>query len=207
MPQENAKISGSATIDNQLIALVEKARDGNRAAFNQLIDWFQDAIFRMVYYRTRSHVDAEDLTQDIFIKAYQHISRIRETDRFRSWLFSIALNRVRDFHRKKRFRGLFKASDDNIDSEFPDVQSQDQPEALDKVLKAEFWQQIGLILDKLSGMEREVFILRFIDQLNIREISLILKKSESTVKTHLYRALAKFKKESSLRRFLQEVSP
>lgn len=160
----------------------------------------------MVYYRTRSHVDAEDLTQDIFIKAYQHISRIRETDRFRSWLFSIALNRVRDFHRKNRFRGLFKASDDNIDSEFPDVQSQDQPEALDKVLKAEFWRQIGLILNKLSGMEREVFILRFIDQLNIREISLILKKSESTVKTHLYRALAKFKKESSLRRFLQEVS-
>lgn len=207
MPSNNEKISGSAVNDDQLIALVEKARDGNRAAFNQLIDRFQEAVFRMVYYRTRSHVDAEDLTQDIFVKAYQHISRIRETDRFRSWLFSIALNRVRDFHRKKRFRGLFKASDNNIDPEFPDMQTRDKPEALDHVLKAEFWQQIGLILNKLSGMEREVFILRFMDQLNIREISQTLKKSESTVKTHLYRALAKFKKESSLRRFLQEVSP
>lgn len=206
MPPKNEKISGLAVNDDQLIALVVKARDGNRAAFNQLIDRFQDAVFRMVYYRTRSHVDAEDLTQDIFVKAYQHISRIRETDRFRSWLFSIALNRVRDFHRKKRFRGLFKASDDNIDPEFPDMQTRDKPEALDNVLKAEFWQQIGLILNKLSGMEREVFILRFMDHLNIREISQALKKSESTVKTHLYRALAKFKKESSLRRFLQEVS-
>jgi RNA polymerase sigma-70 factor (ECF subfamily) len=53
-------------------------------------------------------------------------------------------------------------------------------------------------------MEREVFMLRFLDNLNINEIAQILKKSESTVKTHLYRALAKFKKEKRLRQFLQE---
>jgi RNA polymerase sigma-70 factor (ECF subfamily) len=53
-------------------------------------------------------------------------------------------------------------------------------------------------------MEREVFMLRFLDNLNINEIAQTLKKSESTVKTHLYRALAKFKKEKALRQFLQE---
>ena len=52
--------------------------------------------------------------------------------------------------------------------------------------------------------EREVFMLRFMDDLNIKEIAQILKKSESTIKTHLYRALAKFKKEKKLRQFLQE---
>jgi RNA polymerase sigma-70 factor (ECF subfamily) len=54
-------------------------------------------------------------------------------------------------------------------------------------------------------MEKEVFTLRFMDQLSIREISQTLKKNESTVKTHLYRGLQKFRKETSLHDFLQEV--
>ena len=75
-------------------------------------------------------------------------------------------------------------------------------EALSQVMKAEFWHQIGLILKKLSRMEKEVFMLRFFDHLSIKEIAGALKKSESTIKTHLYRALAKFKKEDQLRQML-----
>jgi RNA polymerase sigma-70 factor (ECF subfamily) len=74
------------------------------------------------------------------------------------------------------------------------------------VLKAEFWHQINLILRKLSRMEKEVFVLRFFDHLSISEIAGALKKSESTIKTHLYRALAKFKKEGRLRQMLKEVA-
>ena len=54
-------------------------------------------------------------------------------------------------------------------------------------------------------MEREVFLLRFFDHLSIKEIAGVLKKNESTVKTHLYRALAKFKKEPAMRKLLSEV--
>ena len=158
----------------------------------------------MIYYRIRARMDDEDLTKDVFIRAFRSISRLREPDRFRSWLFRIAVNRVNDYLRKKRVRSIFKSSDENPDIQPEATQFQEQPEALEQVLKEDFWRQIGRIAKKLSKMEREVFMLRFLDHLNINEIAQTLKKSESTVKTHLYRALAKFKKEKALRQFLQE---
>ena len=189
----------------QLAALVNQARAGNRSALTQLADQFHQEIFRMVFYRIRSRVDAEDITQDVFMKAFQKISSVKEAAKFRGWLFSIALNRVRDFQRKKRFRSLFKKEDENIESHPIEQPDGDQPEALEQVLRKDFWRQVGLILEKLPRMEREVFLLRFFDHLSIREIAGILKKNESTVKTHLYRALAKFKKEPAMRRLLSEV--
>jgi RNA polymerase sigma-70 factor (ECF subfamily) len=180
--------SGSKPSGDQLTELVIQARDGNRLAFEQLINRFQGDIYRMIYYRIRARMDTEDLAQDVFVRAYRNISRIREPGKFRSWLFTIAVNRVNDYLRKKRVRSIF----------------QNPPEALEQVLKEDFWRHVGRIAKKLSKMEREVFMLRFLDNLNINEIAQILKKSESTVKTHLYRALAKFKKEKGLRQFLQE---
>ena len=189
----------------QLAALVDQARAGNRSALAQLADQFHQEIFRMVFYRVRSRVDAEDITQDVFLKAFQKISSVKEAAKFRGWLFSIALNRVRDFQRKKRFRSLFKKEDENIESHPIEKPDSDQPEALAQVMRKDFWRQVGLILEKLPGMEREVFLLRFFDHLSIKEIAGVLKKNESTVKTHLYRSLAKFKKEPAMRRLLNEV--
>ena len=72
-----------STIDasSHVTFLVEKARDGSRTAFNELVDLFQKDIFRMVFYRTRSRMDAEDLTQDIFIQAFKNLSRLKTPDR------------------------------------------------------------------------------------------------------------------------------
>jgi RNA polymerase sigma-70 factor (ECF subfamily) len=140
------------------------------------------------------------------LKAFEKISSIKDASKFHGWLFSIALNRIRDFHRKKRFRSLFKADDENIESHPPLETDSVEPQALDQVLREDFWRQIGLILNKLSSMEREVFLLRFFDQLSIHEIADVLKKNESTVKTHLYRALTKFKKEPAMRQLLKEAT-
>ena len=189
----------------KLVALVNQAREGNRSAFSQLADQFHKDIFRMVFYRVRSRIDAEDITQDVFLKAYQKISSLKEAAKFRGWLFSITLNRIREFQRKKRFRSYFKTENENIEAHPCDNPGSDQPAALDQVLKKDFWRQVGLILKKLSNMEREVFLLRFFDHLSLNEIAGVLKKNESTVKTHLYRALAKFKKEPAMRQLLNEV--
>jgi RNA polymerase sigma-70 factor (ECF subfamily) len=149
-------------------------------------------------------MDAEDLTQDVFVRAYRSISRLRKPQRFRSWLYTIAVNRVNDYLRKKRVRSIFKSADEGPEVQPEADDRRENPEALEQVLKEDFWRQVGRIAKRLSKMEREVFMLRFMDDLNIAEIAKILKKSESTVKTHLYRALAKFKKENGLRQFLQE---
>ena len=158
----------------------------------------------MVYYRTRSRMDAEDLTQEIFLKAYKNLSKLKKMERFQSWLFTIALNRIHDFYRKNLLISLFSRSLGQDSSAPSDPAIHDQAEPLTHLMKQNFWKQITLLLDKLPRMEREVFMLRFMDLLSIKEISQALKRNESTVKTHLYLALSKFKKESGLLRLLQE---
>lgn len=190
---------------SDVAALVEQAREGSRAAFEQLVGLFQGDIFRMVYYRMRSSMDAEDLTQDIFIQAFEKLPRLKSAERFRSWLFKIALNRVRDFARRKKFRAFFSTLDDSDKPAPSHGETRDHPQALDNLMAHDFWKQIGLFLEKLSRMEREVFMLRFMDHLSIREISQALGKSESTVKTHLYRSVAKFKREHAMHQLLGEA--
>jgi RNA polymerase sigma-70 factor (ECF subfamily) len=176
--------------DPAVESLVRQARSGSRSAFNKLMVRFHGSIFRMVYYRTRSQMDAEDLTQDVFLQAYRSIQRLRSPKYFRGWLFRIAVNRVRDYFRKKRWQNLFTFWDSEKEEVLP-VEDREGSSPLDEVLRKDFWNQVEKALDPLSAAEREIFVLRFLDQLSIPEISRTMKKNENTVKTHLYRSLKK----------------
>ena len=181
-------------------ALAEKARDGNRMSFQELVSIFQEDIHRLVYYRTYSQMDAEDITQEVFVQAYSKLKSLNDTQRFRPWLYSIAVNRCNDFLRKRKLLSLlqFKSAQEQ---EFMDTGKGMSNNYNETIAKKIFWKQVRSLLDKLSAMEREVFTLRFMDHRNINEIAVILDKSESTVKTHLYRALNKVRKDSG---FFQE---
>jgi RNA polymerase sigma-70 factor (ECF subfamily) len=206
MLQPNSYIPASQRKDEhtRVSVLVEKAKAGKRWAFVQLMDRHHEDIFRMVYYRTRSKMDAEDITQDVFLQVYKNLSKLRETNRFRSWLFSIAINRVRDFHRKKRFKMFVSGSHDVEQAEFTETSEGDHSDALDGLMREDFWRQIKLYLNQLSKGEKEVFLLRFMDHLSIKEIAHALHKSESTIKTQLYRALKKFRERQDLFQSLRE---
>ena len=147
----------------------------------------------MIYYRTRSQMDAEDLTQDVMLKAFKHLGRLKSAEVFRSWLYRIAVNRVRDYYRKKQFRSLFGFVSMDEETFHESAEMAVDPEAEGGISRKEFWQRIEQILTGLSRMEKEVFLLRFLDQLTINEMSKALDKNESTIKTHLYRALSKVK--------------
>ncbi|MDA8141738.1 MAG: RNA polymerase sigma factor [Desulfobacteraceae bacterium] len=172
---------------------VEQARSGDRQSFHRLADHFQPEIFRMIYYRTRSKMDAEDLTQDVFLKAFKNLNQLESPQQFRSWLYQIAINRVRDHHRRQRVKALLGMVSMD-EEEFQETEEMAvAPEAADQLARKDFWRRVHVMLDRLSRMEREVFTLRFLDQLSLKEISETMKRDESTVKTHLYRALAKMK--------------
>lgn len=175
--------------------LVESARSGDRVCLEKLVSLFHKEVLQMAYFRTGSQMDAEDLTQDIFIKMSKSLGRLKDPALFKAWLYRIALNRIRDFHRKKSllsFSPLIRAVEDTE----PSGES-DSP--LDRAMEKEFWHQFHGLIRQMSRKEREIFTLRFVDQLGIREIAETLRKSESTVKTHLYRALKKFKQAHGLR--------
>jgi len=187
--------------DNQIIQLVEQARRGNKASLERLLDHFYGDIFRMVYYRIPSQMDAEDLTQEIFMQMIKSLSNLRDSRLFRPWLFRLALNRVRDFHRKRSILSFFGSTVEMDVDVQANTESVSDP--IKKMVHKEFQLQFRKFTESLSRWEREVLILRFLDQLEIKEIVQILRKNENTVKTHLYRALKKFRRSPELHALLK----
>ena len=138
------------------------------------------------------------------MRAFARLRGLKDPERFRSWLFAIAVNCIRDFQRKQVVKGLFSLRS-GTDSDDPLAGIRDDgPSPQDQVMRQDFWKQVRAFLNKLPRMEREVFLLRFWDHLGLREIAEVLGKSQSTVKTHLYRALSKFKQSPTITFLLQE---
>ena len=183
----------SEGVDFPTVEMVEKAQAGDQTAFHRLVDQFQPEIYRMIYYRTSSQMDAEDLTQDVMLKAYKNIGKLKSPEVFRSWLYRIAVNRVKDYYRKKQFKSLFGFVSMDEEAFHETAEMAVDPEVESGISKKDFWRQISQMMSGLSKMEKEVFLLRFFDQLTIKEMSAALNKNESTIKTHLYRALRKVK--------------
>ncbi len=193
--------------DTDVSRLAAQALDGNRFAFHQLVTQLEPRIFRMIFYRTRSRQDAEDICQDVFLQAYRSLKKLKEPERFASWLFRIAVNRVNDYHRRQKFRSLFSVLHDTDGEDDADPPADRETDTMDAIVRKEFWQKVETMLTQLSKMEKEVFLLRFLDDLGIKEIANVLHKSESTVKTHLYRALGKFKNDQAFRAYIKEAQP
>ncbi|MHC1742316.1 MAG: RNA polymerase sigma factor [Syntrophobacteraceae bacterium] len=204
---QTAGPTGPATDD--VASLVDSAREGNRLAFEQLMRLYQGIVYRMAFVRTQSRMDAEDLTQDVFLQAFRNLGGLKEPERFRPWLMSIAVNRIRDFHRKRRIITFFGLSSSHREDEDPPEETEPSEETgpLGRLLQGEFWRQVRAFADHLSRWEREVFFLRFFDELGNREIASVLGKSESAVKTHLCRAIKKFKDNTGLLAFLDGENP
>ena len=155
-----------------------------------MVGIFQEDIYRLAYFRTFSQMDAEDLTQDVFEQAYRKMNSLQDPQRFRAWLYSIAVNRCNDFLRRRKYLALLQRRTAQ-EQDFMDTGTEINNSYNEKIEKKRFWKQVKTMLHKLSAMERQVFTLRFMDHRNINEIAAILDKNESTIKTHLYRALNK----------------
>jgi len=197
------KIDTSGAKTPPELAWIIKAKAGSRKAFEQLAGQYYGDICRMIYYRTGNRMDAEDLTQEVFLKAYKGLGQLTDEAHFKGWLFRIAVNRVRDFYRRKKFLHLFKTiPNDDLDTHV-DTQGTTESGPLEALIRKRFRQESEIFLSRLSRMEKDIFILRFMDQLKINEIATAMKKGESTIKTHLYRALSKFKKDRAFQDFLK----
>lgn len=130
------------------------------------------------------------------------LPNLKDARCFKSWIFRIAINRVKDFHRKKDLLNFFMSTTDKDETE--QMTAGDQGDPVHHIMQKEFWIRFHKFADSLSRWEREIFLLRFADNLEIREIAETLNKNENTVKTHLYRALKKFKEKNEFHDMLKE---
>jgi RNA polymerase sigma-70 factor (ECF subfamily) len=203
-PEKERADGSSKFCGEEVFQAARLAREGDQRAFGLLTTFYWEKVFGMVYYRTMSAMDAEDITQDAFVKAQTMISGLKDPEKFRPWLFSIALNLVRDFKRKKKLLsllGLGAGSGPELDN----LGGKVFESGLDQAMKRQFWRKIKEFTVGLPKAEREVFLLKFLDQLTLEEIAQVVQKNPSTVKTHLYRAVAKFRKNPRLKGLAKEV--
>ncbi|MBN1375251.1 MAG: sigma-70 family RNA polymerase sigma factor [Dehalococcoidia bacterium] len=166
--------------------LIQRAINGDQAAFTHIYDLHFDKIYRYIYVKVHSQTEAEDLTQDVFIKAYEGIGNYKWRDLpFTAWLFKIAHNRVIDYIRKsskEKRASLDEAG--GIASDDPAYITEHNYEIY----------QLKIALQQLPEAQREVAALRFISELSIAEVAKTLGKSEGTIKALQFNAVASLRK-------------
>jgi RNA polymerase sigma-70 factor (ECF subfamily) len=166
--------------------VVQRAINGDREAFTRLYDMHFDRIYRYVYVKVHSQAEAEDLTQDVFIKAYEAIKTYKWRDLpFTAWLFRIAHNRIIDHVRKTA-----KEKKTSLD-EAGAIPVGDPVAITEQNYEVH---QLKAALEKLPDAQREVASLRFISELSIAEVAVTLGKSEGTVKALQFNAIASLRK-------------
>mgnify|MGYP006279699905 CR=1 FL=1 len=167
--------------------LVEAVRKGRPEMFGRLVERHQDRIYNSVYYMVSNREDAEDLAQEVFLKAYDNIHSFRQEAKFGTWLFGIMLNTVRSYWRKQSRRSSKLRLDHGEDGETIDVEAEvDGP--VKSSLRAERVQQVREAIDRLKHDLREVIVLRDIEGMTYEEIAEALDVPMGTVKSRLYRA-------------------
>jgi RNA polymerase sigma-70 factor (ECF subfamily) len=170
----------------KLIVLVKSAKDGDKNAFSELYEYYITPIFRFVFFRVRNRLDAEDLTQNIFLKAWNYLPNYKQKkDPFSSWLYAIARNTIIDFWRKKKDWSISELGENTI---------KEEKKSIDDLIDEE--RDLGIIkklMELLSEDQQEVIVLKFIDGLSGKEISKIINKKEDAVRQLQSRALKTLK--------------
>jgi RNA polymerase sigma-70 factor (ECF subfamily) len=156
-----------------------------------IVATYEQRIFRFHLVSVRDRDVAQTLTQDTFLRAWNARSSFRGDCAISTWLMRIALNLVRDHTRTDRFRFWKRVSETAIDVSDISSHVPHRDSSLESRLIAN--EQLTLVWEsvaQLSERQRNVFLLRFLDELELSEIATITSLPVSTVKTHLYRALA-----------------
>ena len=159
--------------------LVDRAVGGDFGAFGELYSVYLDRIYRYVFYQVKDKMTAEDLTEEIFLKAWEAIGRYkRKSKAFSAWLYRIAHNHVIDYFRTRR---------QHLALEETTLAATDNPEqeAEEKLMQQELAEAISC----LPPQQRQIIILKFIERLDNREIAQIMKKREGAIRVMQMRAI------------------
>jgi len=154
--------------------------------FDGLVRQHWPRIFRFALASLRDREGAESVAQDCFVKAHRHRGAFRGECSLPTWLMQIAVNLVRDRTRSRRLQFWKSAVEiDDVIQWIPDRAASPEARALAKEQIAAVWK----VTARLSGRQRTVFLLRFVEDMNTAEIAAATGMKEGTVKLHLFRAL------------------
>jgi RNA polymerase sigma-70 factor (ECF subfamily) len=186
--EDAAGEAGDAGVHDEVRTLVEKAAAGNVEAFGELYGIYLDRIYRYVFYHVHSKETAEDLTEEVFMKAWRKIGKYRWEGRpFSAWLYRIAHNHVVDH---------FRTSRRNVPLDVDIPADGDQPEQ--ELEQQQMRQMLSRALSSLPPQQKQIIILKFVEGCSNRMIEHVMGKSQGAIRVMQMRAL------SALRRRLKE---
>jgi RNA polymerase sigma-70 factor (ECF subfamily) len=164
---------------------IDSAIRGDPEAFGRLYDIYVDRIYRHIYYRTNNVEDARDLTQEVFMKAWQALPKYKRTKTpFLGWLFTISHNRVIDYYRTRKDYTYL----DDI------FFLKDREGTPDQLAESKFTQQaIRRVILQLPEVQQQVVLMSFIEGLEYSEIAAVLGKTEGNIRVIVHRALKTMK--------------
>ena len=170
--------------------ILERANDGDLRAMNDLICQHQDMIYNTIYYMVGNHVDAEDLTQTVFLKALKNLKSFRHQSQFSTWLYAIALNTVKNYRRSsaKRQHMSIHNSGDCCEENRPVEFESATPQPWESLITFENQSMLKEAISTLKPDHKEIIVLRDIQELSYNHIAEVLDISLGTVKSRLARA-------------------
>lgn len=170
--------------------LVKRARQGDLGAYDELVRRYQERIYATVYHMTANHEDANDLTQEAFIKAFQALKSFKGGSSFYTWVYRIAVNKTINFLKQRKNRGQMSLDDLDFNAEHdPDLValvSEKTPRR--EVNLAELQEKLNAAMQKLSEPHRLVVTLHDVQGLSHEEIAEIMGCNIGTVRSRLFYA-------------------
>ena len=169
--------------------LVQRARQGDRDAFRELVERYQRRIAALALGFVRSREDALDIVQETFTKAYQNLDRFKGDSQFYTWVYRIAYNLCVDHRRRELKQPLVSIDADASGAERPPLRDEshdDQP--FERVRSAEIGQRVRDAIAGLTADHRAVILLREVEGLSYEEISQVLECPKGTVMSRLHYA-------------------
>ena len=167
------------SIDQREEQLIAQALQGNRNAFGDLYEFHLDDVYRYILYRVSSKADAEDLTEQVFLKVWESLHTFRQEAPFKVWLFRFARNTVIDHYRTNK--------NAEFATDISSTASYELPE--DMVRAQEITARLMRSITKLSNLQQDVIILRFANGYNAAETAQILDRDVGTIRVLQHRAL------------------
>lgn len=189
---------------DQDMLLIDDILNGESQAFNILINKYQHIIYGYLLKMCHSKEDAEDMTQEVFVKVYKNLYKFNRKCKLLTWIFKIAFNTCNSTYRKKKIQISFESDEILL---YVSCDIQDFPEYIFE--KKEDMKEVAAILDKLDFDQKNALILKYIHDFSYKDIGHILGISEDAAKMKVYRAKKKIYKkvtiESNRRGVLNEI--
>lgn len=168
--------------------LVQQAREGQTEAFSVLVDRYRQKVFQTCMGFVHNTDDAEDLTQEIFVKAWNAIKSFDGRAAFSTWLYRIAVNKAINQTRRNKLRSFVGINDEVTHSGYSDDDSESN------MIRNEQRVQIKRAVNQLKANQKKAFVLFYYQELSLKEVAEVLDMSPKATESLIFRARQKLQK-------------